>query len=388
MKTLLYLLLIFGCIGVLFAGDTGRFHPMEPVNQAGIQISGANSLNFAHMGLSPVADIGLANPAALFGFKSIRAGLRLNQASALHSPILENVTTQTTYGILPAAAALVAPWKGFRFGLAYQRSYSTRIDFGEIPVITIQHPEGTGETYRPISETNIYTVSALGAYRLEPNLVGNDQLVLGVSIRENFLKKHDTFWRAEGNAFVPGINWSIGSFYSMDSCRYGLGIVFEKGMALSGKFKISGLQFENQTENNLDAKIVFRQPDVLRGGFNLKATNNLSVSATYNYYLWEYVSGSNYKNRTAFSVGMIYTPTSIQPLIDGLNLGFYRSTRENIYAGPVAEKELSFISGGVRFKISDWSVLLQLRDSHLLGQNVYRQTAGSLSLEYALSSGL
>ena len=386
MKFIFSFLLIFACVTTLFAGDIGRFTHLEPVYQPAVQIGSANSLNFAHIGRAPVANIALANPAALFGFKSIRAGVRLVQASAMQSKPFEGITTttQTAYGFLPTAAALVVPWNGFRLGLAYERSYSTRIDYGEIPVITIQNPNGTGETHRPISETNIYTLSALGAYRLEPNLVRGDQLTLGISVRENFLKKQDVDYRAKGSASASDINWSIGSFYSMARGRYGLGLVFEKSRTFSGVYNVSGLQSENQAGNILDAKMVFKQPDVLRGGFSLRAAANLRLSATYNYYLWQNISESTYKNRMAYSVGMIYTPASIIPWIDGLNLGFYRSIREDKSTGFSPERELSFISAGARFNISDWSVLLQLRDSHLLGQNVYRQTSASVELEYAL----
>jgi len=373
------LLLIFN---PLKAGDLGRLTQLEHIYQPAVLIGGTNSVGFAHIGLSPVSEIGRANPAALFAFDAVRAGISFKQATTLRDLPIKDMKTQTRYGLLPTAAAIAVPWKKFRFGLAYQHSYATRIDFGELQITTIQNQDGTGETTRPISESNIYTIAALAAYRLTPGLFKNDKLTLGISLRENFFKKHDTILRTDGKFSAFNTNWTIASLYKTGI--YSLGVVYEKGLSFSGNFKISGLQTVTQNGGSLATPISLKQPDIVRGGFSIQATNSLTLSATYSFYFWQNIAGSDYKNRKSFSGGLIFRPKNVPDWISGVSLSFYRSIRGYKSSRATTEKELAFVDAGLQLNIRNFDLLLQLRDSHLFDDHTFQQTSIGISLEYPL----
>jgi hypothetical protein len=98
---------------------------------------------------------------------------------------------------LPSFLAAGFPTSIGYIQIGYARPYDEKMSTGEIPITTVEHPDGTGEYYRAIKEGAIHT--AFAAVSFSPL----DYASIGLTFGLDYIRQRSSIWTA----------WSLSSGY-------------------------------------------------------------------------------------------------------------------------------------------------------------------------------
>ena len=284
MKMLIITLLVLTSFIDVFAsggkrnGTAGAQELMIPIGARGIALNGAYL-----SGLSGIDAI-YYNPAGL--------GFTDNSAQAMFSHMSYIADIGISY------AAVSAKFEGFGTIAFSVKS----IDFGDIPITTVEAPEGTGSLYSP----SFVTVGLTYANSL------TDRIRVGINtkiISEKIMRTSTT------------------------------GIAFDAGVQYSGFANIRGLSF-GIVLKNLGPQMKFDGPDLLR-----TAVDNSSVRGEQNYK----VDGATFELPSQLELGMAYEHTFTDAYKFTLSTAFQNNNfahDEYKFSGEFAFQDMLFLRGG------------------------------------------
>ena len=369
----------------LFAGDIARIGPSLPIFPQSAAAGYDNSIGFSNIVIASISEISSSNPSSLSNFSSSSFGFNIEYSSTLE--LFDDITINRPKQWLPASFGFVYPYNNCRLGLTYHQKYYNLLDFGEIPITTVEHPEGTGETFSATSETSIHSVSGIFAYSIEGIFNDEDQLSLGGQLFGDFLFGKEKIYKSEGTVEGNDISWKLGVLYKL-SDQLGIGLFYEKGIDIEGTFQMdSDTKLVEKQDSILIATIPpssynIKLPDKFSFGLSGKPINNLTLSITISSIFWNSLY-DDFNNQLDVSVGAIYALSDFF----ALSLGVYDTDlnrKETTYFGMYSDLDATFIGAGIKVRLKTLDVRLEVNDSHLFSAERREQTQIKLGFDYSL----
>ncbi len=371
-------ILLFAAIAV--AGDAYRMGTTtRSYFLQGIPVGYFNSIGFSNITSVSAAEISGANPASLANFSSLEVGI--NFAYWTQTDYVYGIQISRPKQWLPSSFGFIYPFKNFHFGLAYRQKYAEYMDYGDIEILTVQNPMGTGEFHHFTDETIIHSPSAILAYSLHNLFNAEDCLSFGLQISWDVWREEESIAESKGRINADYLSFKIGTLYRPNQ-QLAFGAFYARGDDLKGEFEFDSMLPAIPDPGSfvqIPVTYNFKLPDELAFGLSAKTVENLSLSATLNAVFWSQVY-NEYQDQLDFSVGTIYS------LSDRLafSLGFYQTDRnlkgDNIYTGYA--HNASFAGTGVRGRIWNMDLRLEILDSHLFSAKYMKQTRIKLGMDY------
>lgn len=352
-----------------------------------------NGLGFSTLADPDAALLAAQNPAALMTFTRPAAGVSMHYRSDIdYNPtssyefLLEDI-----YPLLPYAAGVVLPYQRLRFGAGFQQQYAVRADFGEAEVVTINDPGGTGETYRLVSETMVYSAALQLAYELIPFGETRHHLSLGGHISLDFFRRSDDIF---GNALgkATRLNWKTG-------IRYGYGNLLALGVFYRGENHLSGTiehdppflvpsgdpdSTGNEIISRSESPFEVLLPARIAAEIALNPLGRFSVTMHLSRVYWENISPET-TDQLDLTMKMIFRLRDRFALTGGAYITDRRSRRHWIWRQTANRDEARFLFAGARVRLGDVMLSLLLADSHwwITDPNL-EQTIVRMGIEYRL----
>lgn len=371
MKTCLTFLF---AVGLLFAGDYDRVGTTAPIFIQAMPIEALYSVGFSNMFAAGAAEIASGNPASLSTFSHPSIGFDYAYASRIKQ--FEDVYLERDLQRLPLSAGAVYPLQNVQFGFTYQRKYSSYIDFGEIPITTIENPGGTGETMRAKSQTNLHSFSAIVCFAFEEMFKTGDRLALGVQVSADNIDVNEKIYMTEGRVTDRTFSSRLGIQYRLNS-QFGIAFVLDKAPHFSSTVRIKNESFVMDSSSgytiyiNQESSNAYRfiMPDKAVLGVQFALSEQLSFSCTAAYVQWSKVS-SGYRDQFNFSLG---STVALAGLFD-VSAGVYSSDRQNRESAGLWGNQARYFNLGVRKQIGPAIARIEWYDSHGLSDERRKQT--------------
>jgi hypothetical protein len=375
-----FLFIIFTFTTILFAGDQDRIGINNPILLTqGIVSDSYQSIGFSNCISGTIMDISSANPASINLFNSLSFGLNIEYSTPIDNVIFSDINYERMNQLLPTSAAIVYPLNNFRIGLAYHQKYSALLDFGEIPITTIDDPDGiSGETISPIFETTIYSYSILAGYSFNELFRKGDKLSFGVQLFYDYLNSKEDIGTMVNTRKNGDYSWKVGTVYKANE-QLSIGLLFENGVNISGKNSINSENLVISIPPITESKYNVLLPSKLALGLSLNPTSNLSFSASIASIMWNSIDNNN-KNTMELSANGIYH----FPNLFDISLGFYNTNRK--YEESLFQYDLSatFINTAIRIPIKKSTIICEIIDSHLFSGERRKLTTIKLGLGYSI----
>ena len=377
----LLLSMILATATFLFAGDRERIGTYSPLLLTqGITSDAYQSIGFSNSVSTTIIDISTSNPASLNEFVSPSFGFNVEYSTKINNAIFTDIGYERVNPWLPTTAGFIYPINNFQIGISYHQKYSGSIDFGEIPITTIEDMDGSsGQTFSPVFETTIYSYSLLAAYSFKGIFQNEDKLSFGAQIFYDYLNSKEEIHRITSVEKGGDYSWKIGTVYKLDNLL-SIGFLFENGVDIEGKRNIHDKGVVSSSILSIpEYTFNVRLPNKFIFGLTTNPINNLSFSATLTSVFWNSI-GSNNKDIIEFSAGGIYK----FPELFDISLGFYNT--DGRYNETYFDNNLNatFISIELRISMKNLEIIFGINDSHLFSAEKRKQTSIRLGLGYSI----
>jgi hypothetical protein len=345
--------------------------------------------------INDVSNIGNMNPASLSSFNSISGGVSYQYDSKINNAWLVDIGFYKNKTGLPQSAGIVYPLNDFCLGVSFTQRFNGSLDFGQIPITTVENPDGTGEFYSPLYQFNLMSYSILGAFSIHNTFKDNDKLSFGLSINLDKFSDYEKIIDVATEGSFYGGSFSLGAVYERSSDAaflYRLSLFFEKGANAIGNLTIKGStvtlfpdSISHGTKYNIPTE-VFRTsgkiPDKLNIGADFDIGPFLSISSNYSYVFWHGVGASD--NRPEISLTGLYKLSDIVSLSVGTYIQQYNNEGINRDFQAVGKLNALYLTAGsvIHYKYIDLNI--GIADSHLISGEWRKQTAGTVSLGFHL----
>ena len=357
----------------------------------GFVLESLSGLGFPGSNFTTISNISSCNPASLYDFETLSLGLSHQFDSELYPAWIAGIGHKRVNNYFPQSVGLVFPINIFRFGLGFSQRYNSILDFGKIPIVTLEQPEGTGETFSACDTTTIKVYSVLVTYSFQNVLFRNDNIHLGLQCNLNRLDLIKRIWHTRLVAEGFSGSWSAGVRYDFQHAILPdaqIGIYFEKGAEFRETGKIQGEdlkivydvdnQENNQTIvsslNNNSFPVVAILPDKLHLGFLIQPLSPLKLTFDLTEIFWNQVQDNN-KDHIDISGSVIFQPFKTITT----SIGFYSTDRKyndetNSYFNINGKLKAFFITGGVIVHFNHFDIDLSYANSNSYSGSWRKQT--------------
>ncbi len=349
--------------------------------QHGLVIENLSSYGFVQNSNYAVENISNSNPASLANFDSALIGMSYQYVSTQNPGWLAEINNKRAYPLLPQSVGAVYPLENLRIGIGISQRYNSLLDFGEIPITTVENPYGTGQSFSPKFETLIIGFSNLYSYSFPSLFHKNDLLSIGLQLNLDRMDYYSKLVNIEGKAGGFNTSFTFGLHYKFEKRLhpglFEIGFFFEKGSTFKEEFKENNtrnLVLANPDTNNAHRPknyypvtkfdVIANMPDKLNYGFIYSPESMLHFSLNSRTVYWNKVR-SGWKNCSEFSCSVIFDYSKTARFSFGLlssnpqitDNGFYsQETNENMKA--------IYVTLGLHIERYRFIYDLSLADSH------------------------
>jgi hypothetical protein len=346
--------------------------------------------------IGDVSNIGNMNPAALSSFNSISGGISYQYDSKINEAWIADIGYYKNKNAMPQSAGFVYPYRDFRFGVGFTQKMNRSLDEGKWYISTIEHPEGTGEYFIPISDYNIYSSSITAAWSTHNTLVKGDKLSFGLRYELNMLNIYEEIWTIKAKGLFYNSSFALGVTYdglSIDNYTYKLSFFFEKGANLNGNLAINGggvTQISTDMLNGgrpanyvpISFITIGQTPDRLNAGFDFNVSEPLRLSTNFTYVYWNAID-IHTNNNAEFLISALY---SLSDRIS-FSLGTFYAQYNNPEIQVFQEGDIlnaAYLTAGtvIHFGLTD--INIGIADSHLMSGEWRKQTVGMVAFGFHL----
>ena len=299
-KNLLILLVLFA-FGSLYAGDKDRLQMPTMIYDNGFTPTGVEYWAGGGAGIADAnnAEALFYNPAwkARTKYTFLIGGLRQFEKRFFLVQDLEAKTGDSW--LLPSYLLLARQFNHGTVFLGYQNLYHLKKEY-RIQIVTVEHPEGTGEFLTDIEDQSIQNFFVGGNRQIFSRLSFGAQVGLA---RFHFTGKMLDRNIDSDPAYSYTLNFGLN--YEMND-RIQFALAYRYFEPLTYKFKLSAPLINNNADSieyiSKETKRPFRLPWFLDFGFHLKPIDFLDVMFKVEYQEWQKIA-SYYPNRLHVALG-------------------------------------------------------------------------------------
>lgn len=325
--------------------------------QHGLVVENLSSFGFVQNSNYAIENISNSNPASLANFDSTLIGMSYQYVSTQNPGWLAEINNKRAYPLLPQSFGAIYPLENLRIGIGVSQRYNSLLDFGEIPITSVENPYGTGESFSPKFETLVIGFSNLYSYSFPSLFHKNDLLSLGLQFNLDRMDYYSKLVNIEGKAGGFKTSFAFGLQYKFEKRLhpglFEMGFFFEKGSSFKEELKTNSVSdlvlvdLEPDTSQHLhpaklprDFDLIAHTPDKLNYGFIYSPESLLHFSLNSRTVYWSKVR-SDWKNCSEFSCSVIFDYSKTARFSFGLlssnpqitDNGFYsQETNENMKA--------------------------------------------------------
>ncbi len=375
-------------LNVFFAGffSLSIAQPI-PVNVGwlpqGEVISNLSAYGFSGI-LNDVSNIGGLNPAAISLYKNMSIGLSYQYDTEIDEAWSAGIGHKREFSLIPQSASIVYPYENFRFGLSLNQKYNSNIEFGLIPVTSLEEPDGTGKFTQPIYKTKVMNYSFSVSYTIS-KFTDNSELSFGSRLSLSTLIEKQELQDVKIDETVTSSGFELGIMFLheySESANLILGLNYSSELNFSEIVKYqqqNGRKIDDtpgtgsgrfvlvQTHFNLNANL----PAKLQLDVATQLSNRSKLTANFTNVFWSNISNS-LKDRLEYSFGYIYKWNNMFES----SIGFF--TTEKCYKNDVADSNnyLSaiYLSAGFIISFEYLELNLAIADSHTFSDDWRKQT--------------
>ncbi|MEJ2545714.1 MAG: hypothetical protein P8Y99_16745 [Calditrichaceae bacterium] len=361
-------ILIFILIIYVFSGDPERVGSTSINFSKNPQTTGINAINsigFSNLIVSSVAEISHANPASLCNFSQPSLGLLFNYAPPQN--IFYSYKLKRTKQYLPYSAGFVYPISNICLAVGYHKKYSHSIDLGEIPLTTIEEPEGTGITFSPKFIAELHSLSFSGCYNYSNLFMNDDNISVGLQMDVDYLYVKEQVSSVAAKVSDMGLSGKLGLNYKF-SDFISFGILYSKGSYIKSEMEYEGSGLEEQISTDsstiylnmesINQKYVFELPDKFSYGFFTVPFKRFYFSLTISHIFWNRIN-SYFDNSIDISSNVIYkVPYSRIDLTCGI---FDRKENSDLFD---FNNDLFFLNFGIRQNFNNSAISVDISDGY------------------------
>ena len=239
----------------------------------GFVLESISSKGFQSSGINHPANMNSVNPAALYAFESLSAGLSY-QWDAYKTPNwFADIEHGRIHNAYPQSAGFILPIQRFRFGLGFSQRFNSQLDYGKMEISTIDHPEGSGEFMRLIKNVRIFSYAGNLSYAIKPFASHKNTISIGLQGKYNTLYYNNKMCLNDETVYqeienrTDNIGWSTGILYDRVG-RFQIGFCYEKNSFFHDDFII---------DERLIGKIREKIPDKMILGLTWYLNHNISL---------------------------------------------------------------------------------------------------------------
>lgn len=380
-----FLLIVILC-GVLNAGDPDRVSPSENFMSQGFILDSYHSIGFSNLNHAFVAEIISSNPASITRLKDLQLGMNYEYATKIDHLVFSDIGQSRSRQWLPNAFGSHVSLNNFHFGLGYGRKYSSSLDFGPIPITTVDDMSGeSGETFTPDFEKSLYSFGGIVAYYLPNIALVNDALSVGLQLNINYFRAFETVPNFEVTKKGHDFNWKIGLNYAANDLMH-IGFVYESGIHISGSYPVEGLIFNSDSSAQYDFNRQFsnkfeaRLPQKIAFGFGLWPHSSVQFSTALSKILWQDIYdhlNDNYEF-SMHTIMRLHRNFSATAGIYHNWLSIKKSSQQDYVNG----KDYTYLNLGFFYQFRNLSLSAELYDSHWQSSKDMQRTIFKFGIGY------
>lgn len=340
-------------------------------------IQSLGSSGYSNTTMIDAFNIGNSNPASLSNFNTLKFGLSYQLESNIDIDNILYKRHKRIYNFLPQSIGMSFPINDIKVGIAYSQIYNSCLQYQPLTLllITPENPEGTFETFHNKSETLITGFSILTAYESKRLFNQNNRFSIGIRLSIINTNRYDKIMTTEYDENYSGFNWSIGCLYRImkgEKSLFNSGLFYEH--SFSGKAK-----YDDSHISGIDALYyVTNLPSKLHFGVSGNILDQLQYLSNISYIFWESLPANtnnnikNIENQFDISGNINYFFTG--SISSAIGVYIIRRKFEEEVSNPFINEFSSFLIFGLTTYIRNIEISLILADSHLLSDDLGKQT--------------
>ena len=376
------LVISFFCLVISF-NVLGQRGVIDALNfQHGLVLENLSSFGFVQNSNYAIENISSSNPASLINFDSTLVGISYQYVSMQNPGWLGDIMHKRAYPLLPQSIGAVYPLDNLRIGIGVSQRFNSLLDYGEIPITTVENPYGTGETFTAKNETLVIGFSNLYSYSFPSLFHKNDLLSLGLQFTVDRMDYLAKIWHSEGKGGGFKTSFSVGVHYKFEKRLhpgpFEIGFFYEKGSSFKEELKtnnVSNLVVVDVEPDTLQLlypviiprvfDLITHTPDKLNFGFIYSPESMLHFSLNSRTVYWN-KGNESWKNCSEFSCSFLFDYSSTTRFSFGL-LSSDPQVEDNDYnSQEINEKQkVVYVTIGLHLDTNSFIYDFALADSHI-----------------------
>jgi hypothetical protein len=365
----------------------------------GYQVESLSGLGVLNNLVSNISNLSNANPASMVDYnKKAQLGLSYQFESDIQiidEPFF-NVKKERGSTFFPHSIGSVFKIKNTRIGLAISQAYNSNKITGPYELTVGTLPSGTDTIqFEDNQNVQIFRGSILLSQMFPELFFKNDGLSIGIKYSYLFLNSKSEIVGNKSKADFGSFGFCLGLRYDYEyspNYRFSLGFKYEKGSKIKSKKIESNLIFVigSDTTKYRVTKVGI-VPDRIELGAMLSFNDKLSIILNSSYVLWEnYPVKDILRYKYEFQNQIELNSSIIYQIYENLRLsmGFYKTdfsystTGTNFGSGKSDPYSAIYLTIGGVLKIKDAEIDVAFADSHLLSDELRKQTIFKMGFNY------
>ncbi len=275
----------------------------------------------------------------------------------------------------PSFVSIGLPVSDMNISVSYIHQYSQDLESSEIPITTVDHPDGTGEFIKAVTNIDMHSIVGTAQYNI------SDLFSIGGSFGMNYFHSNEKILNSSAVGESFGMLAIIGIHKVLDE-ELSLGALFRYSSPMNTihvKTNARPLTILDQTGNNsrlvgtiFTPKYVARLPWTFESGLKWKVSSTVDLSLSYDFQNWKFVS-STYENISSVHFGISMN------LLDNVTFRAGLFTQDDPEITEVSQK---FLTGGITFALNAVTISLGILDSRLFKGSDLNSFIGATSKQF------
>jgi len=350
----------------------------------GFVLASVNSNGFSRLINQQTANLGAINPAAITLYENLSFGLSYQFETNVSPGWIGGIDYSRSRLSKPQSYAGTFKIDDFNVALAFHQQYNAIADLGDIPITTVERPDGTGETYSVSFDEFTDSYSILFGYTF-PEDVHN--LSFGVRLDYNRLGLKQKFYLTKKNISADEFSSAVGFHFQPDE-NIVVGAYYERAPKIKKKFLVEVISISLMDSGLIVSPSYYYlksyQPDIINAALSIRHTETFSTVIDFTYFFWQQLI-QNAENSMDVSASFIFSSADDM----SWSCGFLFTERNykndlNSAFGVNSKLNALFLQAGIEQKFEILQVSLTLLSSYFLSDEWREQLIAKAGIDFYL----